>query len=133
MGSEADAHTTGTTPDRQRGKFQMNLPQRSLAQRARQPWVCPFGDEERFGHCMHLGALQEILSEDRWSLTLLGNHITSKCSQKHRLSQQNKNTQYSLNKHQAFLPLCPFPLLYLDFLFSLPYNKHILVFKYYSV
>lgn len=75
MGSEADAHTTGTTPDRQRGKFQMNLPQRSLAQRARQPWVCPFGNEERFGHCMHLGALQEVLSEERWSLTLLGNHI----------------------------------------------------------
>ena len=105
MGSEADARATGTTLDIQRGKFQMNLPQSSLAQRARQPWVCPFGNKERFGHSMHLGALQEVLSEERWSLTLLGNHITSKCTHKHRLSQKNKNTQYSLNKHQAFLPL----------------------------
>lgn len=74
MGSEADAHATGTTLDIQRGKFQMNLPQSSLAQRARQLWVCLFGNKERFGHCMHLGALQEVLSEERWSLTLLGNH-----------------------------------------------------------
>lgn len=125
-------NTTGTILDRQRGKFQMNLPQRSLARWARQPWVCPFGNAERFGHCLHLGASQEVLREERWSLTLLGNQITSKCTHRHRLSQQNKNTQYSLNKHQAFLPLCPISPTW-DFLFFfLPYNKHILVFKYYQ-
>ena len=58
-------NATGKTLDRQRGKFQMNLPQRSLARWARQSWVCPFGNAERFGHCMHLGVLQEILREER--------------------------------------------------------------------
>ena len=130
-GIRGRCNATGKTLERQRGKFQMNLPQRSLARWARQPWVCPFGNAECFGHCMHLGVLQEILCEERWSLTLLGNHITSKCTHRHKLSQQNKNTQNSLNKHQAFLPLCPISPTW-DFFF-LPYNKHILVFKYYSV
>lgn len=109
MESEADADTTGTILDRLREKLQVNLGERSLAQQASQSCICPFGNEECFGHLsIHFEkALQEILREEWWGLKLSSNQITSKWT--HRLSQENHNTHYSLNRYYTFLPFYPVP------------------------
>lgn len=105
MRSEADTDTTETTLERQREKLQINPPQRSLAQRACHLVSVPLAVESGHSVSTWEGALQAILREERWSLMVPCNQKTLKWTQKHRLSQQNQNTQYSFKRHHPSLPL----------------------------